>query len=324
MSDSESGSEGSEDARMKELLASWDDDKDDDDDDSSDSSDDDDDDEDEKPAGATKYDLDLQDNVLDHIVLAAPDFQEALKEFENMTGIKPSVVGSLRGLGTKSARVGLDNNAYIEIIAPDPKNSGPIGAALASQLEEGTLVPYHYAIRSSEVEKMKDEDVPNELGWQPDHISMFGASPDGTPKKWEMLFMYGHRIGGCVPFYIDWGQCDHPSATIPEVGSLKSLVVRAPPGHKVHDLLASVSGIDMQEGEPMIEFSFGSPEGTITFSADNPNGIKFPGFEDGDDGPSNEDEGDAYKFPGMPELLPTGGDGGGAGDDVSMDLTRSL
>jgi len=211
-----------------------------------------------------------------------------LKEFENMTGIKPSVVGSLRGLGTKSARVGLDKNAYIEIIAPDPKNSGPIGAALAKDLEEGTLIPYHYAIRSSEVEDMKDDYVPNELGWQPDHISMFGASPDGLPKKWEMLYLYGHRIGGCVPFYIDWGQCDHPSASIPEVGSLKSLIVRAPAGHKVHDLLKSVKGIEVEEGEPMLEFAFGSPEGTITFSADYPTGIKFPGFEEGDTGCADE------------------------------------
>jgi hypothetical protein len=291
---SDSDSVNSEDARMKQLLASWDDDKEDDD--SSDSSDEEDE-EEEKPAGATKADLNLQDNVLDHIVLAAPDFQEALKEFESMTGIKPSIVGSLRGLGTKSARVGLDNNAYIEIIAPDPKNSGPIGACLAKELEEGTLVPYHYAIRSSEVEEMKDEYVPNELGWQPDHISMFGAGPDGTPKKWEMLYMYGHKIGGCVPFYIDWGQCDHPSASIPEVGALKSLVVRAPGGHKVHDLLAKVSGISVQEGEPLLEFSFGSPEGTITFSADNPNGVRFPGFEDGDAEPDDKEDED-YKFPG--------------------------
>mmetsp|Transcript_14270 Transcript_14270/g.24780 ORF Transcript_14270/g.24780 Transcript_14270/m.24780 type:complete len:354 (+) Transcript_14270:95-1156(+) len=318
MSSSDSGSDNEEDERMKQLLASWDDDNDDDD--SSDSDDDEEEEEDEeeaKPAGATKFDLNLEDNVLDHIVIAAPDFQEALKEFENMTGIKPSVVGSLRGLGTKSARVGLDNNAYIEIIAPDPKNSGPIGAALARELEEGTLVPYHYAIRSSEVSDMKDDYVPNELGWQPDHISMFGASPDGTPKKWEMLYLYGHRIGGCVPFYIDWGQCDHPSASIPEVGALKSLVVRAPAGHKVHDLLSSVKGIEIEEGEPMLEFSFGSPEGTITFSADNPVGVKFPGFEEGETGAKDEgnDDGGDYKFPGMPELLPTGGDGGGGSDN---------
>ena len=167
MGDSDSDVEESEeDDRMKQLLATWDDDNDDDSDDSSDDDDDDDDEEDQEQVGATKHDLNLQDNVLDHIVIAAPDFEEALKEFENMTGIKPSVVGSLRGLGTKSARVGLDKNAYIEIIAPDPKNSGPIGAALARDLEEGTLLPYHYAIRSSEVTEMKDDYVPNELGWQ--------------------------------------------------------------------------------------------------------------------------------------------------------------
>eukprot|EP00529_Nitzschia_sp_RCC80_P026251 CAMPEP_0113494134 /NCGR_PEP_ID=MMETSP0014_2-20120614/28951_1 /TAXON_ID=2857 /ORGANISM="Nitzschia sp." /LENGTH=347 /DNA_ID=CAMNT_0000388019 /DNA_START=172 /DNA_END=1215 /DNA_ORIENTATION=+ /assembly_acc=CAM_ASM_000159 len=322
MSDSDSdNSGGEEDERMKQLLAGWNDD-DDDSSDSSDDEDEEDDEEDQQKAGATKFDLNLEDNVLDHIVIAAPDFQEALKEFENMTGIKPSVVGSLRGLGTKSARVGLDNNAYIEIIAPDPKNSGPIGAALAKELEEGTLVPYHYAIRSSEVEDMKDDYVPNELGWQPDHISMFGASPDGTPKKWEMLYLYGHKIGGVVPFYIDWGQCDHPSASIPEVGSLKALVVRAPAGHKVHDLLSSVSGIEIEEGPPMLEFSFGSPEGTITFSADNPVGIRFPGFEEGDEGGdgADADEKDDYKFPGMPELLPTnGGGGGGGGSDDDDD-----
>lgn len=315
---SDSDSDNEEDERMKALLASWDDDNGDD---SSDSDDDEEEEEaEEKPAGATKHDLGLEDNVLDHIVIAAPDFQEALKEFENMTGIKPSVVGSLRGLGTKSARVGLDNNAYIEIIAPDPKNSGPIGAALARELEEGTLVPYHYAIRSSEVAEMKDDYVPNELGWQPDHISMFGASPDGTPKKWEMLYLYGHRIGGCVPFYIDWGQCDHPSASIPEVGALKNFTVRAPAGHKVHDLLSSVKGIEVEEGEPMLEFSFGSPEGTITFSADNPVGVKFPGFEEGDSGAGGgSDEKEDYKFPGMPDLLPTSGGGGGGGGAADSD-----
>jgi len=308
MGDSDSdASDNEEDDRMKALLAAWDDDEDDD---SDDSSDDDDDDEQEKQ-GYSKHDLNLKDNVLDHIVIVAPDFQEALKEFENMTGIKPSVVGSLRGLGIKTARVGLDNNAYIEIMAPDPKNSGPIGAALARDLEEGTLLPYHYAIRSSEVSEMKDDYVPNELGWQPDHISMFGASQDGTPKKWEMLYLYGHKIGGCVPFYIDWGECDHPSATIPEVGSLKSLIIRAPAGHKVHDLLSTVSGIEVEKGESMIEFAFGSPEGTITFSADNPVGVKFPGFEEGDTGSAS--------VPPKPELLPISGGGGKNDDDDDSD-----
>jgi len=123
-----------------------------------------------------------------------------------------------------------------------------------------------------------------------------------------------------VPFYIDWGQCDHPSASIPEVGSLKSLIVRAPAGHKVHDLLSAVSGIEVEEGEPMLEFAFGSPEGTITFSADNPTGVKFPGFEEGDSGCS---DGGDYKFPGMPKQLPTGGKGKADANDSDDDVEVS-
>merc|ERR1711924_426988 len=59
----------------------------------------------------------------------------------------------------------------------------------------------------------------------------------------------------------------------------------------------------------------------LTFSADNPVGVKFPGFEEGDTGAAaanTDDKGD-YKFPGMPEMLPTSGKGGGADDDDDDD-----
>ena len=138
-----------------------------------------------------------------------------------------------------------------------------------------------------------------------------------------MLYLYGHKIGGCVPFYIDWGQCDHPSASIPEVGSLKSLIIRAPAGHKVHDLLSAVNGIEVEEGEPMLEFAFGSPEGTITFSADNPVGVKFPGFEEGDTGAATADDAGNYKVPAKPELLPISGEGDGDDDDEDNDDSDS-
>ena len=67
----------------------------------------------------------------------------------------------------------------------------------------------------------------------------------------------------------------------------------------------------------MLEFAFGSPEGTITFSADNPTGVKFPGFEEGDTGAGDS----GYKFPGMPKQLPTGGaaPAGSDSDDDSDD-----
>jgi hypothetical protein len=270
-------SETSEDRKMKELLNQWDGDESSD---SSSSSDDDSDGEGGQFEGQrmTKAELGLEDNALDHIVLAAPNFAEAVKEFEAMTGIKPSIGGSLKGLGTLTARVGLDNQAFIEIIAPNPKSAGPIGAQLMN-LEEGSLIPIHYAIRQTDLSDLADDYVPNELGYDPDRIAMFRTGTDGAPTKWELLFMHGHFHGGVVPFFVDWGECEHPIGSIAQVGSLKELSVSCPAGSKVHELLKGIKDVTVVDGDLGLEFSFGSPEGTITFSGDNPPGLKFPGTQ---------------------------------------------
>ena len=217
------------------------------------------------------------DNEIDHIILAAPDYEEAVKEFETMTGIKPARLGGLKGLGIRAARVATDNNCYIEILAPDPVKAGPIGAKL-SELEEGTLIPFHFAIRESDMDDLQQEFVPNELGYVPDRINLFSPAPDGSPAKWAMLFMQGHFIGGVVPYYVDWGKCAHPLSTIPTVGPLKSFTITAPGGSQVHKILKNVDMVTTVEGEPAMEFCIGSPEGTITFSGEGPEGLVFPGM----------------------------------------------
>ena len=238
--------------------------------------------------------MNLRDNVLDYIILASSNLEEAMKSFENMTGIKPKVFGSHGGLGIRSARVALDNNAWIEIIGPDPKNTVSLGSELASEIDEGALVPYHFGVRSSSISEMREEYENNDLGLTPDQIFMFGANPhDGTQTKWEVLCMYGHDLGGCMPFYVDWKEVNHPSVGPPEVGELKSLTVQAPSGHVVHDLLKQVDGITVKTGSPMLEFSFASPKGTVKFSVNNPKGMKFPGFEEGYTGAGGKN------FPGM-------------------------
>jgi hypothetical protein len=276
----EEDGDDSEAERMKSMLAQFDDEGDSSSEDSDDSGDaaaaDDDEDKAMDDQKKTKAELDLNDNEIDHIILAAPDYEEACKEFETMTGIKPARLGGIAGLGIKAARVATDNKCYIEILAPDPNKSGFLGAKLA-KLEEGSLIPYHYAIRESELEELQEGFVPNELGYIPDRINLFSAGPDGTPAKWSMLFMQGHFIGGVVPYYIDWGVCTHPLSGIPNVGTLKSLTVTAPGGSKVHDLLKNVALANTLEGDPQIEFAIGTPEGTITFTSENPEGITFPG-----------------------------------------------
>jgi hypothetical protein len=89
--------------------------------------------------------------------------------------------------------------------------------------------------------------------------------------------MQGHFLGGVVPYYVDWGECTHPLSSIPTVGPLKSLTITAPGGSQVHKILKGIDLVTTEEGNPTIEFAIGTPEGTITFSSENPDGLVFPG-----------------------------------------------
>jgi len=294
-SNSNKEEETEEDAEMKKMLEGFVDENGGSDDSSSSS---------DSESGDEARDIELDDNVLDHIVLAAADFEQALEEFTEKTGVAPKVAGAIKGLGIKTARVSFEGSSYLEIIAPDPKAGGPIGNLLKASGLTG-LKPFHWAIRNSKAEPLKDEV--SKFGYTPDHISMFGAKEDGTPRKWEMLYLYGHRMGGITPFYINWANSDHPCETMPIVGDLIGVKVTAPESDPVHKLVAHTEsgGFSLEEGDAHFEVKFDSPEGEITFSADKMVGFRFPGFED-ECGPIEGEEPEEmpeFVMPAMPELL---------------------
>jgi len=230
----------------------------------------------------TVYDnnVDLKDNVLDHIVLVAPDLGEAISQFETLTGLRPYPVGPLQGLGAKTAHVGLDGNRYIEILAPDDDCPGPIGEEL-KKLKHGTLTPSHYAIRSSEVTRLISGYIYDVLGWEPDQIAMVQALPDNSVRQWDLLTMYGHEVGGCAPCYVNWKDpAHHPTASIALKGQLETFKVRAPKFHDVQKLIMGMDGITIEHGKPFLECTVSTPKGLVTFSTDNPRGLVFPGFDE--------------------------------------------
>ena len=282
-----------EDKAMKALLSNWggDDDDDDDDDDSDDESE------------QSEREVVLDDNVIDHVVLAAPDLDAAMEDFEKMTGIKPVIAGSINGLGIKTARISFNDASYIEIIAPDPKQAGPIGQLLKSK-NITELTPFHFAVRTSKCEELKDEV--KDFGYVPDHITMFGGEKDGTPRKWELLFLYSHKLGGTCPYFVNWANSEHPCAKLPVVGKLKKFTVRAPEDDPVHELLehVPVKGLNIETGKNKLSFQFSSPEGTVKFATTKAVGYKFPGFDDEEQGIDDAgDEDIDFSTPDAPELL---------------------
>lgn len=242
-------------------------------------------------------DVDLEDNVLDHIVLAVPDLEAAMDLFEEIAGIRPTPVGPLQGLGAKTAHIGMDENRYLELLAPDLDNPGPLGDELA-KLDKGTITPYYYSIRSSEVSRLIEGYIYDVLGWDPDHIAMVQALPDRSIRQWDMLTMYGHDVGGVAPCYVKWKDpTHHPTATIALKATLTSCTVQAPRRHDVHKLITGVGGITVKYGPPFLEVAITSPKGPLTFSTKNPKGLVFPGYDD-----------DHHNISQTPDQFPASGD----------------
>jgi len=228
----------------------------------------------------------LEDNVLDHITLGVPDLDSAMDEFEDMTGIRPTVAGPLKGLGVKTAHVTLDGNRFLELMAPDHENPGSLGKQL-SHLEKDAIVPFYYSIRSSELSRLIEGYVYDVLGWDSDHIAMVQVLPDNTIRHWDMLTMYGHDMGGVAPCYVKWKDPSrHPSMMIDgrpmkAAATLTSFKVQAPEDHKVHKLIMGVNGLEPTYGtNPEIELTIQTIKGSFHFSSFRPKGLTFPGYED--------------------------------------------
>jgi catechol 2,3-dioxygenase-like lactoylglutathione lyase family enzyme len=263
-----------DDASMKELMAKWDSENKVDDADTDVATDDDD-----EPLGyddmLEKYrrTVNVTNNALDHVVLGTSNLDQAIEDFEKLTGVRPLMVVSHNGCGTKSARVAFEQCAFVEFLGPDDKQpSTPLSEKL-SNIPEGAFVPVHYAVRNSNAEDLKS--TWKGMGFEIDNVTMI-AKDRGMPWKWSLYFFEGHDDGGLIPFFADWGDAHHAAGRLPIVGELESVVVRGPSDSKLHELLKGVDDIVVETGDDYFEFSFSSPNGKKSFSATSMIGISFP------------------------------------------------
>jgi hypothetical protein len=158
-----------------------------------------------------KSDTPLVDQVppmLDHILLGCNDLQRGIAFVEQHTGVRAAFGGVHPGRGTQNALLSLgassaqEEGRYLEIISPDPQQSGGTSPLLGTiqELAEPRLVGWAAHPRNIEA-----------LAAQLKHYGIAAEGPtpgsrkrpDGKELHWQTLNLQDDA-SGLLPFFIQW------------------------------------------------------------------------------------------------------------------------
>ncbi|MEX2496818.1 MAG: VOC family protein [Woeseia sp.] len=199
---------------------------------------------------------------IDHLVLATPDLDAGVHHVEELLGVEAVPGGHHPVYGTRNALVALSRSCYLEIIGPDEKilNREEVRVFGIHGLEQPRLVTW--AAKGQELEQLVD-DALKEM------IDLGGVTlgarrrPDGAELTWRFTDPLAARNGGVLPFFIDWGNSDHPAASLPQQCELLEMTLHHPHHDDVKERLRAI-GLDMpvaQGDQPQVAATIRTPKG---------------------------------------------------------------
>jgi hypothetical protein len=171
---------------------------------------------------------------LDHLLWATPALEKGMAQLDTQTGVRPEVGGTHPGFGTRNALLSLGEGVYLEVIAPDPAQdlTDTRGKTLATLRAPKLLT---FAVRTQNIgdahQRVRAAGVKT-----PGPIRMSRRRPQGRDLSWQVLRLEDHTFGDAVPFFIDWGDSQHPSEVTPTGCSLLEFEV----GHPQHTPLSEL------------------------------------------------------------------------------------
>lgn len=170
---------------------------------------------------------------LDHILLGCSDLDRGIAFVEEHTGVRAAFGGVHPGRGTQNALISLgeprreDPNPrrYLEIIAPDPKQSSVEQYSVIAKLKEPRLIGWaaHRDDLDQFAARLRQKGVEFD-GPQPGSR----RRPDGEVLHWKALRLKDDH-GGLLPFFIEWSaDSTHPSVDAPRGCHLHSFELLSP------------------------------------------------------------------------------------------------
>ena len=163
---------------------------------------------------------------VDHLVWYAPDLEAGTEYFARLLGCEASYGGAHPGQGTQNSLLSLGDETYLEILARDPAQAaaGIFGRELAAFTTQGL---YHWAVAGLDLERLVERARRASLDCS-EVITGGRLLPDGRELEWRLAGLRNHEFGALVPFFIDWGSCEHPASSAPSGGRLAGIELVSP------------------------------------------------------------------------------------------------
>ena len=201
---------------------------------------------------------------VDHLVLATPDLDQGMRLVEELFGIEAVPGGHHPVYGTRNALVSLGSSCYLEIIGPDERIADPREVRVFGihELERPRLVTW--AARASNLEQLVDE-ARKELVDLGSVTLGTRKRPDGKELSWTFTDPLAARNGGVLPFFVDWGDGEHPAVSLPSGCELLEISLYHPHAGDVRQRLNAV-GLEMpveHAEEPRVGARIRSPKGVV-------------------------------------------------------------
>lgn len=204
--------------------------------------------------------------LLDHILLGSSDLERGIAFVEEHTGVRAAFGGVHPGRGTQNALLSLGERRYLEIIAPDPKQSNVEQYSVITKLKEPRLIGW--AAHRDDLEKFAERLRQQGIEFAGPQAGS-RERPDGKVLGWRALRLKDDH-GGLLPFFIEWSQdSTHPSVDAPKGCTLTHFEATT---SETKDLLYAVSRLelDLQVStldHPSLLASISSSKGQFSISS---------------------------------------------------------
>jgi hypothetical protein len=200
-------------------------------------------------------------HYIDHVIVGIHDLDAGTSEIERVTGVRPKFDGSDAQLGTHSAIIGLGDNAFLEIIAPDPDaDLSLVDPELKPLIRDrlanyDSLTPFGWAIGTSNLERTRK--FASSASSRTTEV-MQGSRKRGWGRvtKWQWSRIYRPE-SHVMPFFVQWSDPGkRPQDRAPSGCALAGLSLFSRTFKSLHTLIATMQVDADPEGADVESINF--------------------------------------------------------------------